>query len=274
MIVANNSYQCLNNCNHSWLPRSRLPSLVLTVLMSLFLLSTGCSKRADHTVVVFACSSLIEPLEALEDEFESTYPETDIQFVYAGSQTLAMQINEGARADIFISADKLQIEKVPGFSQPSVLVENEVIGVLSSANFASNLDAATRDAKRIIIAHNQVPIGHYTKEALEQSNLWNRVEPKVVSYEDSARSVLTKAMMGEADLAFIYRTDAGDHFDENHIIEFPDIGKVTTQTWISQRGSKKDPNTITSQVYDFLLNSNMAHSQFQHFGFNIPSEAP
>ncbi len=235
----------------------------------LFLLTAaiGCNEKPAHTVVLFAGSSMTEVLQEIETAFESAHPEINLEPIFAGSQTLAMQINEGAPADLFVSANIEQIHRIKGFTPPKVLVSNQIVAITPSHAQVATLTDAIHNADRIVIAHRDVPAGHYARRALTNLNLWIATEPKIVSYEHTVRSVLTKVAMGEADLGFVYKTDALIVADQVRVIEIPAAGSPDTHTWIAMRSSSPAQAQL---VYEFITAAPEALQIFTRFGFTIP----
>jgi molybdate transport system substrate-binding protein len=228
----------------------------------------GCGKTESQSVVLFSASSMSDVLQEVERGYELDHPE-EIELISAGSQTLAMQIREGARADIFVSADLEQIQRVDGFSEPVVLVENQLIGVVPHGSQFGTIRGALADADRIIIAHKDVPAGRYTQRALEQIGLWEEIQSRVVSQEHSVRGVLTKVVMGEGDLGFVYSTDALKETDSVRSILFADENTTNTKTWISIN-LDLDADSPASAVYRSLMESAAIHEVFVRHGFSMP----
>jgi molybdate transport system substrate-binding protein len=239
-------------------------------------LSLGCKENTDSSVTLFAGSSMADALDSVKNRFELEHPSIDLEIIFAGSQTLAMQIKSGAHADLFISADREQIDRVDGFDKPKLLVENSILAITPYAGITSIKDAIDR-SNRIIVAHEDVPAGQYTRAALDAMGLWELAESKIVSYEHSVRGVLTKIASGQADLGFVYRTDAMNIDGQPtplNTIEFPAEIQSTTQTWITIRSDTALKNSPASIVYQFLTDSEHAREIFVEHGFTVlPSDS-
>jgi molybdate transport system substrate-binding protein len=198
---------------------ARTRRLALSASLAL-VVSCGLSAGSapDHELVVFAASSLVGAFDELEGRFEAAHPGVDVRIQYAGSQALRSQIEHGARADVFASADAPHVE---------ALVERELVA--TTAAFATNELAIAvprgasgpvrsaetlRDAERIVLGAANVPIGAYTErflsrgEALYGEGYADAVLARVVSRESNVRLVLAKVALGEADAAVVYATDA------------------------------------------------------------------
>ncbi len=239
----------------------------------LLLMVSGCEKDAGQTVMVFAASSMTSAFEEIEAECERVRPDIDIQMVFAGSQTLAMQINEGAPADLFVSANLSQMQRVAGFTEPVVFAENELVAVAGPGTEWSTVREAVEGASRIVVAHDGVPAGQYARDALEQLGLWEAAEPKIVSYEHSVRGVLTKVLVREADLGFVYRTDALIAADKVTPIPFPADSPVPAQVWIAMR-SGGEVDSTAAFVDRFIRSSPESREILARCGFTLPEGRP
>lgn len=241
--------------------------------MSLLFFNAGCRDEPEARIILFSASSTTQAMLEIETAFELTHSDIQLDLIFAGSHTLAMQINEGAPADIFISADRAQIDKAIGFAPPQLLIENQLVAITRSLKSAS-LSQAISEATTIILAHEDVPVGRYTRDALGQLNVWLATEPKVVSYEHSVQSVRTKIDMRQADLGFVYRTDAINTDQPFHVIEFPKNIQTTTQTWIARRNDTETNESPTNILYEFLTQSLEAKRIFTDNGFTIVKDSP
>lgn len=190
-----------------WIPTA----VVAAVLVGWATIGTG---SGSPRVVVLAASSLEDAAEALAAAWNG-----DATVSSSGSQVVAQQVRAGAPADILLLADPdiaraLADEGVAGAPVTlatnglSIVVRPELAGEVSGPADLVDL--------RIVLADERVPLGHYTRQALarlEESGLAeagtaDAVLDAAVSLEDSARLVLAKVAMGEADAAVVYRTDA------------------------------------------------------------------
>ncbi len=167
---------------------------------------------------MFAAASLREVFEALAADFEKARPGARVRLNLAGSQELRTQIEQGARADVFASADLKHmdsLEKQGLVEKPLVFARNEPVIVVPSGNPAgirALIDLPR--AKRLVVGAPEVPIGSYTVKIFEAAghkhgaDLRAKLEASVVSRELNVRQVLAKVTLGEADAGIVYRTDA------------------------------------------------------------------
>jgi molybdate transport system substrate-binding protein len=174
----------------------------------------SCLAPARETVVVFAAASLSEPFRTLERGYETAHPGVDVVLNLAGSQLLASQLREGARADVFASADAETLERVlldrpEARASRRVFAANRVIAIVAADSQLRTLDQLGTPGLRIVLAGPEVPIGRYARAALDQLGLRAAVEANLVSNEDSVNGVLAKVALGEADAGIVYATDLG-----------------------------------------------------------------
>ncbi len=207
------------------------------VLPALLLLAAGC--RRDHPraeLRVFAASSLVDVFTEAGARFEAEHPEVGVVLSVAGSQILASQIVEGARADVFASADEFQMDRVGDlFPEPVVFAENRVVLVTPATSTIKRVEDLTRPGVRVVLASESVPAGRYAKQALDRLGLFDRVEPNVVSYEHDVRGVLSKVLLGEADAGIVYATDAASAGDALRTIPLPPEADVRATYLIAAR---------------------------------------
>jgi molybdate transport system substrate-binding protein len=207
------------------------------VLAAVALLA-GCKNelpRKGHApskdVTVFAAASLREAFTELGQSFESAHPGAHVVLSFAGSQTLRAQIEQGAPADVFASADERHMAALllaGRVRAPQLFVNNELVVVVARAK-ASTLRtlADLPNAERIVLGAPEVPVGAYTLKTLDQlralfgTDFRARVEAHVVSREPDVRQVLAKVSLGEADAGVVYRTDALTAKDQVAVLRIP-----------------------------------------------------
>jgi molybdate transport system substrate-binding protein len=183
------------------------------LLVALALLFPGIA--AASTLRVSAAASLTDVLQALAPVYQKQTGDT-LLFNFGASSMLARQIQEGAPADLFISADEQKMDQlqhahliVTG-SRRSILSNTLVIVIHegSQLTIASPADLAGRSVNNIALAETQsVPAGIYAKQYLRKLGLWGRVVGKVIP-TDNVRSALAAVESGNADAGIVYKTDA------------------------------------------------------------------
>jgi molybdate transport system substrate-binding protein len=185
---------------------------ILTLIVGTLLFCAVPLRAA--TVMVFAAASLTESLQEIAAAYEKQSGDK-IVFNFAASGTLARQIEEGAPADIFFSADEA---KADALEKKGLLVKETRKSLLGnslvivtppdSAAIQSPADLTNAAVKRVALGDPRiVPAGTYAKAYLEKSGLWAGVEPKVVPCEN-VRAVLAAVESGNVDAGVVYKTDA------------------------------------------------------------------
>jgi len=175
------------------------------------------------TLTVFAAASLTNAFEDLANAFEETHPAIDVVMSSGASQTLRTQIENGAQADVFASANREEMMAlvdgglVDEAGTP-VFARNRLVVVLPSDNAAGlrDLHDLARQGLRLIIADPAVPAGKYTQRMFDSiagdlewgEGFRDAVLANLVSQEESVRAVLAKVALGEADAGIVYVSDA------------------------------------------------------------------
>lgn len=168
-------------------------------------------------LVVFAASSLQAPFAQLAQALREQHPGLDVTFNFAGSQELRAQIEQGASADVFASADAQSMAALVQAGrvvESSVFARNEPV-IVVGAEHATQVRglAELPSVRRIVLGAPDVPIGRYTRALLDNASavlgadFRARVEARVVSHELNVKQVLAKVLLGEADAGIVYRSD-------------------------------------------------------------------
>jgi molybdate transport system substrate-binding protein len=202
--------------------------LVGTVAVLVIAASAGCGSdgpddpAAEDTLTVYAAASLTAAFEQIGDEFEATHDGVQVTFNFAGSSDLVAQIQEGAPADVFASADEANMEKLTGEdlegSEPQTFASNTLEIVVPPGNPAGvqSFQDLADDGLNLVICTPEAPCGAATQTAAEAAD----VELTPVSEEQSVTDVLAKVTSGEADAGVVYVTDVLAAGDDAEGIEF------------------------------------------------------
>jgi molybdate transport system substrate-binding protein len=177
--------------------------LAVAILAAAALAGTAASRVETTRATVYAAASLT-------DAFPKIAPHA--RFSFAGSNTLAAQVRQGAPADVFASANTSlpQALHADGFcSKPVVFTRNTLVLIVPTSNPAGihSVYDLRRNGIKLVIADKSVPVGSYTLQVLKNMNLTG-VLKNVVSRENDVREVLAKVALNEADAGFVYSTDA------------------------------------------------------------------
>lgn len=185
-------------------------------------------------IIVFAASSLTDAFKEAAKEFQAKNPEAKVTFNFAASSALATQINEGAPADVFASADAAQMAKVTekgNASAPADFVTNRpTVIVPASGSPVTTFADLAKPGVRLVLAAPEVPIGKYAREVLTKASQPStgvsadfsaRALDNLKSNEANVRAVLSKVQLGEADAGIVYTTDAAVAAKDVRLVEIP-----------------------------------------------------
>jgi molybdate transport system substrate-binding protein len=185
---------------------------------------TGADSVPQTTTLhVFAAASLRDGFEEIGEQFAAAHEGAEVVFNFAGSNQLATQIGEGAPADVFAAANRAQMQTaidtgriVSGTQQ--AFARNRLVVVTPSDNprELATLEDLAEPGVKIVFAAQEVPVGQYALDFLDKAQesgslgrgYKQAVLANVVSFEESARSVLAKVALGEADAGIVYTSDA------------------------------------------------------------------
>ncbi|HEX8990793.1 MAG TPA: molybdate ABC transporter substrate-binding protein [Anaerolineales bacterium] len=179
--------------------------------------------RARRSLTVFAAASLTGAFGDIGKAFEAADPGVTVVFNFAGSQALRTQIEQGASADIFASADHknmdvLVSENLIAGGKYQDFADNRLVVILPQRNPANiqTLQDLARPGIKLDLADASVPVGNYARQALTNlgkdsrygSDFGTKVLANVVSNETDVKQVVSKVDLGEADAGIVYVTDA------------------------------------------------------------------
>ncbi|WP_323716266.1 molybdate ABC transporter substrate-binding protein [Paracoccus aminovorans] len=244
----------------------RLP-LVAAALIAL----AAPAAHADE-ITIFAAASLKDALDDIAAKWQESHDDT-VVISYAGSSQLAKQIQEGAPADLFISASSSWMDAVQesGDIDPATrkdLLGNTLVlvgtGKPAEAQVA-DLPALLGDGKLAMALVDSVPAGQYGKEALTKLGLWDKVEGQVAQ-ADNVRAALKLVATGEAPLGIVYGSDAVAEPGVGVVATFPEDSheKITYPAAVTKAAD-------TPQAAAFLdsLSQEPAKSVFESQGFTV-----
>ncbi|MEO8276369.1 MAG: molybdate ABC transporter substrate-binding protein [Thermoanaerobaculia bacterium] len=226
-------------------------------------------------VVIFAAASLTNVLQELAPAYEIQSGD-HLVFNFAASSTLERQIEEGAPADIFFSADEARMDSLQRRgdliveTRRSLLSNNLVIVVAAEggAKVVAPRDLASKSVKVLALAEPQsVPAGIYAREYLTGLGLWRGVIDKVVPTEN-VRAALAAVESGNADAAIVYRSDAAVSKKVRVVFEVPTSeGPKISYPVAVLKGSKVG---AAARAYVAFLSSEPARDVFRRALFTLP----
>jgi len=225
---------------------------------------------ATGTVTVFAASSLTEVFTQLGRDAEAVNPGLTVRFSFAGSSTLAQQINAGAPADVFASASPATMKQVTDAGgragSATVFARNHLVIAVPRGNpkrLAGLADLA-RPGVKVALCAEQVPCGAAAKTALTAAG----VALTPVTLESDVRAALTKLRLGEVDAALVYRTDASAASGEVDAIEFAESAKAVNDYLVVALARAANP--AGARVFVAYVRSDAARAVLARAGFQSP----
>jgi molybdate transport system substrate-binding protein len=238
----------------------------VAVLFLLLLLGAPAASARSHAakraqITVYAAASLTNVFPAIDK---------NEKYSFGGSNALAAQIEQGAPADVFASANMtlpLKLNKEGDCSKPVVFTRNRLVMVVPSSNPAHihNIYDLTKQGAKIVIAASGVPVGTYTQQILKNMNLTAAVMKNVVSQETDVREVLSKVALDEADAGFVYSTDAKTVPHKVNVIKVPAWAQPKVQYGICVVSSSSDKPDARAFIKRVL--SKRGQKKLHQFGF-------
>ncbi len=221
-------------------------------------------------VTVFAAASLTESFTKIGKDFEAANPGSKVTFNFAGSSALAMQINQGAPADIFASAAPANMKTVTDAGNadgsPVTFVKNQLVIAVPKGNpkgIGSLADLAKPGVK-VALCAEQVPCGAAAKKALGAAE----VALTPVTLETDVKQALSKVKLGEVDAALVYRTDTKASSSDVDGLEFPESSGAINEYPIVLL--KDAPNKTGAQAFLDYVRSEKGAAVLTAAGFQKP----
>lgn len=241
--------------------------MCLALLLPL-IAACGGPAELDKGPTVLAAASLQESLEEAAKAWEAQgHPAPVLSF--AGSSALARQVEQGAPADLFISADQEWMDYLAekNLIQPATrtdLLTNRIVLVAPKSGTVRSLD--TLGSGKLALADPEaVPAGRYAKAALESLGEWQAVESKVVPAEN-VRAALALVERGEAQLGIVYATDAKATDKVEVVREFPATSHPPIRYPAALLARSDNPE---AKLFLVFLSSAEANRIFASHGFGI-----
>lgn len=226
------------------------------------------SDEVRGRVTVLAAASLTDALEDVAGAFETAHPGVEVALSFDGSSALATQILEGAPADVFASADEVNLAKVVdggAATGPTVTFATGSLAIVVAAGNPLGIDRLEdlSGDLRLALCAREVPCGAYAVDAFRSAGL---LAP-AASAEENVRGVLTKVALGEADAGIVYTTDVGT---DPHVegVEIPAAHQVTALYPATVLADA--PNPPAAAAFVAFLTADVAQGILASHGFGSP----
>ncbi len=252
-------------------------AVLLAAVLMLGMTVAGCSSSSSEPVelTIAAAASLTDVMADIQTAYADKEPNVTLHFTFASSGSLQTQIEQGAGADIFISAALKQMKTLQGEGlllddSYTELLENKVVLIVpsdSTAGITSFDDVNTDKVSMIGIGEpSSVPAGSYAKQVFTTLGTWDAVSAKA-NYGSDVRTVLTWVENGEVDCGVVYATDAMTSDNVKVVAEAPE-GSCDKSFY---PGAIVASSANADAAQDFLdfLTSKTAVKIFESYGFTV-----
>jgi molybdate transport system substrate-binding protein len=183
--------------------------------------SNPAATPVSGEITVFAAASLTDAFTEIGERFKAANPNATVTFNFGASTQLFTQIDQGARADVFASADQVQMDRAKNAGRidgaDTVFATNRLVVTVPVANPGGVRDIGdlARSGLRVVTTQPDVPIGVYTQAMLDRMSqnpqfgpdFKDRVNANIVSREANVRQIVAKVQLGEADAGVVYKSD-------------------------------------------------------------------
>ncbi len=268
-----------NSSRRDKIPSMKVRILILALSLALFSCTPTlpAANPTPRTLTVFAASSLTDAFQEIGKNFETAHPGLQVTFNFGGSQTLRTQLEQGARADVFASANTKEMDTLVsgGFvaaDTPTIFLTNKLLVILPAKNPANitYLHDLSKPGLKLVLAAEGVPVGKYARQALDRmdqsfgAGFKDQVLANVVSNEENVKQVVAKVQLGEADAGIVYVSDAAAAPDLK-MLEIPDEDNVIAKYPIVTLVQSPEPELARDFVAYML--SPEAQAVLQKWGF-------
>lgn len=267
--------------------------LVLTLAVGML---GACSpKQAEHKketkvekkegtekkkITVFAAASMTETMEQIKKVYEEKHKNIELVYTFDSSGTLKKQIEQGAQADIFISAAQKQMNALDKTKTADAkvvideasrfnLLENKVVLAVAKGNPAKVEkfeDLANDNITKIALGNSDVPVGQYSEELLKNLKIWEKIQPKV-TLGSNVKEVTTWVKEGVASCGIVYATDAYSAGLE--VVATAKEGMIKTPVLYPAAVLKNSKNAKEAKEFLEFLKGNECKAIFEKVGFAI-----
>lgn len=229
---------------------------------------TGALAAQNAQLTVFAAASLTNAFKAIGQQFGAANGGATVTFNFAGSDQLATQINQGAPADVFASANTKQMDVVIQAGEvvsgtERTFARNRLVVVYPKDNPGgmATLKDLVKPGLKVVLANKSVPVGGYALDFLSKASKLPEytaefsptVLKNVVSYEENVKAVLSKITLGEADAGIVYTTDAATVTDGSiGMLDIPDNLNTIATYPIAAIKNAKNPE-LAKKFVDYVL---------------------
>jgi len=245
-------------------------ALVKSFLAALLVLTTFAKAES---LTIFAAASLTEALNEISELYKKSAPKTTLTFNFESSGTLQKQIENGAEADLFISAGQKQMDAIAEtYIDPATrknLLVNQVVLIVpktSKKPIKSFEDCLTDKVSLLAIGNSSVPVGQYAEEIFKSLNGWDKITAKA-SLGSNVKEVLSQVENASVDAGVVYATDAATAKNVKVAAKAP-AGSMKPAVYPAAVLKNSKQAQEAKKFLDFL-SSPKATAVFKKIGFEI-----
>ena len=230
----------------------------------------GTQAKPSGELTVFGAASLTDAFTEIGADFETRYKDTTVTFNFNSSSTLETQIEQGAPADVFASADTANTDKLIAAGvvsgAPKLFARNRLAIAVAPGNpmGISTLEDTVRSDVQLVLCAPEVPCGKYALEAYEKAGVTVPQVPTGTSVKDT----LAKVTLGEADAAVVYVTDVRSATGDVDGVRIPRRVNVIAEYPIA--AMKESGNLTTARAFGAYVLSKPGQATLRKYGFLAP----
>jgi molybdate transport system substrate-binding protein len=224
------------------------------------------SATAADRITVFAAASLTEVFSKIDKS---------PRYSFAGSDQLALQIRQGAPADVYAAASPKYTQLLYHdelVTKPVTFATNRLVLLVPRSNPAGirSVYDTRRSGTKVVIGDRSVPIGTYTRQLLDTIGITDAVMRNIVSEETDVKGIVSKVALGEADAGFVYATDAKPVSSQTRVVVLPAWAQpsIRYQMAIVRSGSRK----TASRTFIRRVTSKRGRLLLRRAGFGLPKK--
>ena len=265
--------------------RSLLPWQARIFLLPLFLSIAACGGDGA-SLRVFAASSLTGAFNDIAQAFEAENLGVKVNLDFGGSQRMRSQLEFGAKADVFASADTIQmdalVEQGLVAGTPVDFALNALIVLAMGKGPVNEISDLARPGVKVVLANDAVPVGSYSLQVLENlsqdpmyglgSGFKDSVLANRVSGEPNVGNLFQKIVLGEVDAGLVYETDTVKALDAGTtnilFIPIPDAANVSARYPIAVLEEAQEPEL--AQLFVQFVLSGAGQTLLHRYGFSSP----
>ncbi|PPJ64339.1 molybdate ABC transporter substrate-binding protein [Cuspidothrix issatschenkoi] len=257
--------------------------VLITTALAIFILIIGLSSitstpvvaESNTSLLVSAAASLKDILEEIKPLYQQNKPNVKISYNFGSSGALQQQIEQGAPADIFISAAKKQVDALEQkgllvAGTRNIIAKNRLVLVVPKNYVGITSFYSLQDAKVKKIALGEprsVPAGQYAQQVLEKLKIWNQVKSKLV-FANNVRQVLASVETGNAEAGLVYVTDAKISNKVKIVVAADE--KYHSAIIYPLAVVKRSKNLAAAKEFSQFLSSEQTKTVFKKYGFIMP----